>query len=255
MKSKMRRSEKLFILKYFLNILNGIFLVLGLLLVTFGLWISLDRNRFFRLLLSTGGHSVADSVSHMLLAVGFIIVFIGLLGYLGSVRGNRCLVAVYMGLLVLGLVIQMAILGVLYTGKEMANDLWRVQMDELISNYGNKHLSAKEHQWTILNNIQRMLHCCGRYNSTDWKWNKNKDHANQVPCSCTTSNTKKWFCDALKNATYTRGCEEDIKTWYEQNTWLLLSINTGLLKVEVLQFVAAGWLFRTMRKNMVLPRN
>ncbi|XP_053111295.1 tetraspanin-19 isoform X2 [Hemicordylus capensis] len=206
-------------------------------------------------LVSTDGQSLVSCVSIMVLASGFIIVFIGLLGYLGSLHGIKWLVVMYMGLLVLVLAMQAAVLVLLYRGKEMIPNLWKVQMDELISTYGNKNLNSEEHQWDILDNFQRMVHCCGRYNFTDWKKNEHKEHEGLLPCSCTTFTTKKRFCDALENATYTRGCEEDIKMWYENNAWLLISINSGLLSVDVLQFIAAVWLFRIMKSSIVLPKN
>ncbi|XP_053111305.1 tetraspanin-19 isoform X7 [Hemicordylus capensis] len=158
-------------------------------------------------LVSTDGQSLVSCVSIMVLASGFIIVFIGLLGYLGSLHGIKWLVVMYMGLLVLVLAMQAAVLVLLYRGKEMIPNLWKVQMDELISTYGNKNLNSEEHQWDILDNFQRM------------------------------------------------GCEEDIKMWYENNAWLLISINSGLLSVDVLQFIAAVWLFRIMKSSIVLPKN
>ncbi|XP_054845123.1 tetraspanin-19 isoform X2 [Eublepharis macularius] len=223
-------------------------------LVAFGHWILLDGNKSVAFLLSTDENSLIDTISNMLLATGSIIVFIGLLGYLGSIRRIRWLVIAYMVLVVLNFVVQAGMLIRLYVGTEMVSKLWKVQMDELISNYGNKNLPKKEHQWDILNGIQRMLQCCGRYNFTDWKANKHKEHANQVPCSCTTSNMKKWFCDVLENATYTKGCEEDITSWYEENIWILFVIHFGLLAIEVLQFIASAWLSSVMRKNVILPR-
>ncbi|XP_048358140.1 tetraspanin-19 [Sphaerodactylus townsendi] len=248
----MKKRDKLFVVAYFLNILNGIFLLLGLMLIAFGHWILLDGNKFVTFLLSTGENALMGYISNMLLATGSIIVFIGLLGYLGSIRRIRCLVTVYMVLVFLVFVVQVGMLIHLYMGTEMVNKLWKVQMDELISTYGNKNQLEKEPQWDILNSIQHMLQCCGRHNFTDWKGNKHKELINQVPCSCTTSNTKEWFCDALKNATYTKGCEEDIEAWYEENIWLLFVIHFVLLAVEALQFIVSTWLCGIMRRNVVL---
>ncbi|KAM6437261.1 tetraspanin-19 isoform 6-T6 [Liasis olivaceus] len=137
---------------------------------------------------------------------------------------------------------------------EEINLRWKAKMDQLISNYGNKHLIETE-QWNILDVFQRMLHCCGQHNFTDWKVNEHKEHVDQIPCSCTTLNTMKWFCDPVQDAIYTRGCAKDIRIWYEENIWLLISINTGLLLVEVFQLVAAASLFTIMRKNVILPTN
>lgn len=46
------------------------------------------------------------------------------------------------------------------------------------------------------------MECCGRYNFTQWEKNKNMENRAQIPCSCTKSNLKKWFCDIPRNSTY-----------------------------------------------------
>ncbi|KAM6437260.1 tetraspanin-19 isoform 5-T5 [Liasis olivaceus] len=208
-----KRRNKLFILKFFLNIFIGVFLVLGLMLLIFPVWISLDRNKFFTLLLSTGEYSLITTVSHVLLVSGSVIIFTGLLGCLGSVQEIRRLVLMHMGFLILIIIIQAAVIVLLYTGKDMINLRWKAKMDQLISNYGNKHLIETE-QWNILDVFQRMLHCCGQHNFTDWKVNEHKEHVDQIPCSCTTLNTMKWFCDPVQDAIYTRGCAKDIRIWF-----------------------------------------
>ncbi|CAM4471879.1 unnamed protein product, partial [Caretta caretta] len=76
------------------------------------------------------------------------------------------------------------------------------------------------------------MECCGRHNFTDWEENENKEHTNHVPCSCTKSNRKEWFCDAPENEVYIKGCDEYIKMWFENNTLALIAINIALLTVE-----------------------
>lgn len=46
------------------------------------------------------------------------------------------------------------------------------------------------------------MECCGRYNITQWERNKNKDNSTQIPCSCTKSGLKKWFCNVSRDSTY-----------------------------------------------------
>ncbi|KAM6437258.1 tetraspanin-19 isoform 3-T3 [Liasis olivaceus] len=167
----------------------------------------------WRFPVSTGEYSLITTVSHVLLVSGSVIIFTGLLGCLGSVQEIRRLVLMHMGFLILIIIIQAAVIVLLYTGKDMINLRWKAKMDQLISNYGNKHLIETE-QWNILDVFQRMLHCCGQHNFTDWKVNEHKEHVDQIPCSCTTLNTMKWFCDPVQDAIYTRGCAKDIRIWF-----------------------------------------
>uniref|UniRef100_A0A8C0GB93 Tetraspanin n=1 Tax=Chelonoidis abingdonii TaxID=106734 RepID=A0A8C0GB93_CHEAB len=203
----MEPRDKILILKYFLSIFNGIFLVLGLMLMMFSVWLLIDRNNLFTVLCEN--HLVAY-ISYMLLGVGSI-VFISFLGFLGIFKEIRWL-------LILVSTVQI---------------MWNDRIDAVISNYGNKNLTGREHEWDILNAVQNTLECCGRHNSTDWKKNENKEHTNQVPCSCTKSNREEWFCDVPVNEVYIKGCDEYIKMWFENNTLVLIAINIALLTIEV----------------------
>uniref|UniRef100_A0A674HY81 Tetraspanin n=1 Tax=Terrapene triunguis TaxID=2587831 RepID=A0A674HY81_9SAUR len=180
----MEPRDKILILKYFLSIFNGIFLVLGLMLMMFGMWLLIDRNNLFTVLCEN--HSVAY-ISYMLLGVGSIIVVISFLGFLGSFEEIRWLLILVSTVLQNDSRFKMLICKV--------RIMWNDRIDAVISNYGNKNLTGREHEWDILNAVQHTLECCGRHNSTDWKKNENKEHTNQVPCSCTKSNRKEWFCD------------------------------------------------------------
>ncbi|XP_067415968.1 tetraspanin-19 [Emydura macquarii macquarii] len=247
----MKSRNKISILTYFLNILNGIFLVLGLMLMMFGIWLFIDRNNLFTVLSFTGENHLIASISYMMLGVGSIIVFISFLGFIGSSKEIRCLLILYLGLIVLLYGAQAAMPVLIYTRKEEVQITWNNRIDAVISNYGNKNLIGREHEWDILNAVQHTFECCGRHNSTDWKKNENKEHANEVPCSCTKSNMKEWFCDASENAVYIKGCEEYIKMWFENNTSVLIAINIALLMVEVFLFILGVLLFKNIKKNKI----
>ncbi|KAJ8776518.1 hypothetical protein J1605_015413 [Eschrichtius robustus] len=113
--------------------------------------------------------------------------------------------------------------------------IWHDKIDSVISEYGSKDLPEDIPKWTILNALQKRLQCCGQKNYTDWMKNKNKENSEQVPCSCTNSTLRKWFCDEPLNATYleVNGCENKINTWYHTNALTLIGINFGLLASEV----------------------
>nr|XP_025035947.1 putative tetraspanin-19 isoform X3 [Pelodiscus sinensis] len=210
----MKLRDTILILKYFLNIFNGIFLVLGFLLMTFGIWLLFDRDHLFAVLSFTGENHLVTYISFMLVGVGSIIGFISFFGFLGSFKEIRWLLILYLGLITLLLGLQAAIPVLIYLRKEE-------------------------------------LECCGRHNSTDWKKNENKEHADQVPCSCIKSNRKEWFCDAPGNEVYSKGCDEYINVWFENNTLALIIINIALLTIEVLLFILSVLLFKNIKKNKI----
>ncbi|XP_001915609.2 tetraspanin-19 isoform X1 [Equus przewalskii] len=238
----MLRKSKTLIFKYFLNLFNGAFLVFGLLLMGFGTWLLLDRNNLFTAL---------DENNHLILYIfrifggtGLATVLLCLLGYLGIHNEIRCLLILYAVLLTWACGVQVVLSALIFAKKEEVHQVWHEKIDLVISQYGSKNMPEDIPKWTILNAVQRTLQCCGQDNYTDWMKNKNKENSEQVPCSCTNSTLRKWFCDEPLNATYLEGCENKINTWYHANALTLLGINFGLLASEVLQVSLTVSFFR-----------
>ncbi|KAM7116772.1 tetraspanin-19 isoform 1-T1 [Molossus nigricans] len=237
----LRRSKSL-ILKYFLSLINGAFLVLGLLLMGFGAWLLLDRNNFFPAL--DENNPLIVYVFGILIGTGSAILLLFLLGYLGIHNEIRWLLILYAILLTGAFGIQVALSVLIFTKKEEVHQVWHDEIDLVISQYGSKDVPEDIPKWTLLNALQKTLQCCGQYNYTDWIKNKNKENSEQVPCSCTNSTLRKWFCDEPLNATYLEGCENKINTWYQVNALTLIGINFGLLVSEVLQVSLTVSFFR-----------
>ncbi|XP_036884341.1 tetraspanin-19 isoform X4 [Sturnira hondurensis] len=207
----MLRKSKLLILKYFLNLINGAFLVLGLLFMGFGAWLLLDRNNFFTAL-DENNHLIAY-IFGIFIGSGSAIVFLCLLGYLGIHNEIRWLLILYAVLLTWACGVQVALSALTFTKKEE-------------------------------------LQCCGQHNYTDWIKNKNKENSGQIPCSCTNSTLRNWFCDEPLNATYIEGCENKINTWYQANVLTLIGINFALLVSEVLQVSLTVSFFRHIKNRI-----
>ncbi|NXK48246.1 CD82 protein, partial [Chauna torquata] len=230
---RMKIRDKLLTWKYYLNVFNGIFLALGLMLLTFGLWLLFDRNNLFSVLFSSGESQLVLCISFILLGAGSLITFTSAMGFLGSVKEIKCLLVTYMSFQVLVFVTLIPIPVLIFLKKEVVHHQWNNRIDEVISEYGNKSLPEKEPVWNILNAVQHNMECCGRYDVTQWEKNKNKENSTQIPCSCTKSSLKKWFCDVPKNSAYSMGCEEYLDTWFENNVLILTGINISLLVTQV----------------------
>ncbi|XP_036153683.1 tetraspanin-19 [Myotis myotis] len=244
----MLRKSKSLILKYFLNLINGAFLVLGLLLIGFAAWLLLDRNNFLTAL-NESNHLIVY-IFGILIGTGSAIVLLFLLGYLGIQYEIRWLLVLYAVLLIWAFGVQVALSALIFTKKEEVHQVWHDEIDLVISQYGSKDVPEDIFKWTILNALQKTLQCCGQHNYTDWITNENKENSEQVPCSCTNSTLRKWFCDEPLNATYLEGCENKINTWYQANALLLIGINFGLLVSEVLQISLTVSFFRHIKNRI-----
>ncbi|XP_051701675.1 tetraspanin-19 [Oryctolagus cuniculus] len=244
----MLRKNKILIFKYFLNLINGAFLVLGLLFVGFGTWLLLDRNNFLTAL-DENNHFIIH-ISQILVGMGSAIVLLCLLGYLGINKEILWLLILYAVLLVFAFAVQAIVSALIFTKKEEVYQLWHDKIDLIISEYGSKDKPEDIPKWMILNALQKTLKCCGQQNYTDWIKNKNKENSEQVPCSCTNSTLGKWFCDEPLNATYPEGCDSKISTWYDVNALTLSGINLGLLASEILQVSLIISYFRHIKNRI-----
>ncbi|XP_004469507.2 tetraspanin-19 [Dasypus novemcinctus] len=229
----MLRKNKILIFKYFLNLFNGAFLALGLLLMGSGTWLLLDRNIFFNAF--DGNNHLIICISHMLLGVGSATVLLSLLGYLGINKEIRWLLILHAGLLILASGVQVILTVLIFTKKEEVLQVWYGKIDLLISKHETKDIPEDITNRKILNALQKLFQCCGQNNYTVWTKNKNTENLEQEPCSCVNSTLSKWICDEPLNATYLQGCENKIKTWYDANVLTLIGINFGLLAAEVFQ--------------------
>nr|XP_047917102.1 tetraspanin-19 isoform X7 [Anser cygnoides] len=188
---RMKTRNKVLAWKYYLNVFNGIFLALGIMLLMFGLWLLFDRNNLFSVLFSSGENQPVSCISFILLGAGSLITFTSAMGFLGSVQEIKSLLVT--------------------------------------------------------------MECCGRYDVTQWEKNKNKESSTQIPCSCTKSSLKEWFCDVPRNSTYSMGCEEYLDTWFENNVLILTGINISLLITQIFMIKLTMQLLRNIRKNNIWP--
>ncbi|XP_015138940.3 tetraspanin-19 isoform X1 [Gallus gallus] len=250
---RMKIRDKLVTWRITLTVFNGIFLALGVMVLTFGLWLLFDRNNLFGVLFSSGENQLVARVSFMLLGVGSLIIFTSVVGFLGTVKEIRCLLVTYVCFQVLVFFTQIAISALIFLKKEVVYHQWNNRIDEVISEYGNKSLAEKEPVWNILNSVQQNMECCGRYNFTQWEKNKNMENRAQIPCSCTKSNLKKWFCDIPRNSTYSMGCEEYLDTWFENNVLILNGISISLLITQVFVITLTMKLLINIRRNSIWP--
>ncbi|KAM4672148.1 LOW QUALITY PROTEIN: tetraspanin-19 [Amazona ochrocephala] len=248
----MKVKDRIIIQKYYLNVFNGVFLALGLMFLTFGLWLLFDRNNLFSVLFSSGKNQLAAFVSYILLGIGSVITFTSAMGLLGSVVEVKCLLVTYMSFQILMFVTHMAILLLIFAKKEEVHNQWNNRIDEVISEYGND-LAEQEPVWNILNAVQHNMECCGRYNVTQWKTNRNKENSTQIPYLCTKSSLKKkWFCDVPRDSAYRMGCEEHLNT-FENNVLILTAITVSLLIAQIFLITLTGLLFGNIRKNIIWP--
>ncbi|XP_060531779.1 CD151 antigen [Cylas formicarius] len=183
------------IMKYSLFVVNLITFVGGIIAVSLGIWILVDRSFANELV----GTNLYAGSAYILVVTGLLVVLISCLGCLGSVKEVRCMLVIYFISLFLIFVTMLigGILGYVFRGK--VEKTIRLGMDRSLNDYGS--YKPVTDAW---DETQIRLKCCGVYGYKDWK--------NRIPDSCckTTSDGRRLNCQDVDDKNHhvinTEGC-------------------------------------------------
>ncbi|KAM7020272.1 CD82 antigen [Passerculus sandwichensis] len=238
--------------KYFLFLFNLLFLILGAVILGFGVWILADKTSFIAVLqmsspsLKTG--------AYILIGVGALTMLMGFLGCLGAVNEIRCLLGLYFTCLMIILLAQVAAALVIYFQKETLKvELSGIVVD-LIEEYDPSDEDKRNLQdaWDY---VQIQIACCGWTGAKEWEKNeilRNKSNT-EYPCSCSNRSKDlvegRGFCsleDPLNGtATYAdwpvheQGCMDGVEEWLKDNLGIILGVCTGVAVIELLGMILA----------------
>ncbi|XP_043564777.1 CD82 antigen-like [Chiloscyllium plagiosum] len=246
----MKNDVKIKILKYLLNIFNGIFLIIGAIIFGCGIWILWDENSFIGTLLPADHQDILSMSAYCFLAIGNTVAIACLVGCIGSIKEVKCMFIPYFLFLILIFILQLSIgLAILSQYSHIVTVLDK-QTIEVIKHYGNDSFS-KELKWNFMDVIQKEFQCCGYYNSTDWEQD-DLILSTSLPCSCSnfTVDDSTFFCTINESSyIYPQGCRTQIKQWLNSNISTVLVAAAVLLLIQVLQFIMAVYLFKSIKKK------
>ncbi|XP_072123436.1 tetraspanin-9-like isoform X3 [Mobula birostris] len=199
-------------LKYLMFVFNLIFWLCGCGLLGVGIWLSATQGNFAVLAPSLPSLSAANLV----IAIGTIVMVVGFLGCLGSIKENKCL-----------------LLSVAeYAREDLKSGL------SLYNSNGNIGLT---NAWNI---IQNEYECCGVDNATDWL----AKGTTAVPDSCCQEYSQNCGQDNPSNW-FTKGCYDKIEAFVEQQTVVLSSVGMCIVLIQILGMVFSMILFHQISRG------
>uniref|UniRef100_UPI00398E4917 CD82 antigen-like n=1 Tax=Pristiophorus japonicus TaxID=55135 RepID=UPI00398E4917 len=246
---KMKNDVKIQVLKYFLNLFNGIFLIIGAIILGCGIWILWDENSFISTLFPADDQdNVLSIAAYCFLVIGITVTVVSLVGCIGSIKEVKCLFILYFLLMILIFVLQLAIELAVLIQYDTIVTVMDEKTIEAIEQYGNSNFS----NWNLLDIIQREFQCCGYYNSTDWEANELIVSTKTLPCSC--SNFTVPYTTSLCTVTessyiYPQGCSTAIKKWLDNSIFGILGTAIALLLIQILQFIMGVSLLKSIKKR------
>ncbi|KAM9191283.1 CD82 antigen [Mergus octosetaceus] len=233
--------------KYFLFLFNLLFLILGAVILGFGIWILADKTSFIAVL-QTSSPTLKNG-AYVLIGVGALTMLMGFLGCLGAVNEIRCLLALYFTCLMVILITQVAAGLVIYFQKEGLRDELSKIVRNLIVDYdpsnGDVNLQGA---WDY---VQKQISCCGWNGAKDWEDNKILKNESMLlyPCSCSVDVKPETigFCnlDGPLNSTassddwpvHQQGCMDGVQKWLKDNLGIILGVCTGVAVIELLGMI------------------
>ncbi|XP_030631029.1 leukocyte antigen CD37 [Chanos chanos] len=224
--------------KYLLFLFNLVFFILGLVMLSMGLWILFAETRFFGEYLTELSFMSLSLLSYLLLIGGSVTMSLAFFGCLGSLKEVKCMLGVYFLLLTCLLAAQIVGGVLLFTQKSVFEDTLKQHVTQLIKQSG-KNESAYESFERTMEFIQEKSQCCGWDESSEWE---------KTPCSCyynsynstlNVTNTQPCACDSdfTQCQVFDRGCGEVIKDWVKGNMWSIIGVIIGTAVIEGLQWV------------------
>ncbi|KAK6191553.1 hypothetical protein SNE40_003212 [Patella caerulea] len=247
----MGRGEKLSfcIVKYIFFGFNVFIWFLGCGVLSLGVWLHVNRGPYMSLV---PAYSFL-SASSLCITAGCIILIVGFLGCCGAFLENQCMLIGYFVLVLLIFTLEVTA-GTLGIVKQ--NEMREVLKEEfLISIQQDYHPEVKDQNkdnWrSVMNSLQKELHCCGINNYTDWYYVSAWPNEERVPDSCCVRSLD--LCGQLdKSYWYNRGCLEEIEYWFIRNMYVLGVVGITVAVIQILAMVAAIILFCYLRSRKYL---
>ncbi|KAF6102616.1 CD82 molecule [Phyllostomus discolor] len=169
------------ITKYFLFLFSLLFLILGGVILGFGVWILADKSSFIFVLQSSS--SVFNVGAYVFISVGAVTMFMGLLGCVGAVKEVRCLLGLYFVFLLLVLIAQVTAGVLFYFNMGKVKQEMGSIVIKLIRDYKDGEKDRLQQGWDY---VQAQGKCCGW--ASPYNWTENAELMNRTtvtyPCSC-----------------------------------------------------------------------
>lgn len=135
-------------------------------------------------------HETIDLIAYSLVGLGFTVFMVGFFGCRAALRGNQCILATYMSMLVALIVTELvtAAIGGLMTYR-ILSDLEERLSDKLSTDYGHDETSDNSFSQS-LDFAQYKFNCCGVHSDADyngtawWRDGQISGSRRQVPLTC-----------------------------------------------------------------------
>lgn len=224
--------------KYMIFVINFMFLLTAILIVTVGTAIGTIFGDFENFI-----DSHFFSPAHLLVAIGFIMMFVSIFGCIGAVKESTAMINIYGVLLAIVFVLEVAAAISAFALRGQVEEMVHRTITESMTNYkGNPNVAQS------VDFMQRVLECCGVENYHDWEvFLPNTTGAIEMPDSCCQQPMLDGAC-----VPFEYGCFSRLHWIVSQSAALIATGATTVAFVQILGSICAFMLARTIRRTKSL---
>jgi hypothetical protein len=251
---------------------NFFFFLSGVALLGVGIWLLVDKSLTETLDLikvATDDTDQIKNVSYVLIGVGAFVFIVGFLGCCGALKESKCMLGLYIFLLliVMGIEIAAGVLALFYKAK--IEDKLDEKLKRKLNNtsYYNETVKKYTPFGISLNFVQQKFKCCGVEAPSDYKRSKffADNSALMIPYSCcklnsnatelsklTESSVEDWgkckeeYTGSGKTQLFVKGCKEGLIDWAQTKLIILTGVGLGIACLELFGFIFAVCLCRNV---------
>ncbi|XP_072032679.1 CD63 antigen-like [Amphiura filiformis] len=233
--------------KYLLFFFNFIFFLCGLGIIIGGALVFTIYNDYVDFTGDSG-----NVVPIILIIVGSFIFVTGFLGCCGAIKENYTMMAMFAGIMVVLLLVEVGVGIAGYVLRDELSDTIEENMFKLMPEYISANATKN-----LFDNMHEDLKCCGTHNYTDWFATGSyvdavcPDTASCVPESCCKDKTSCNYMIVPSNPTdiYTKGCNEKLSDLITDNIAIIAAIAIVIAVIEVFGIVCACCLIKSIKSG------
>ncbi|KAK2835046.1 hypothetical protein Q5P01_015530 [Channa striata] len=212
----------------------------GLTLIIVGIWVSVNGSSFLQLVGSYSSQGMQFiNVGVFCIAIGALLLVLGLLGFCGAYKENKCLLLMFFSIILIIFIAEVAAAVVALVFSSFAERLlggWATPA--LKKSYGADPVLTK--MW---NSTMTQLNCCGFNNYTDFVGSEfEKETGGSLPPVCCGTNST--ICSKDKAAlSGVQGCFKLVLKSLKEQSNIVASVAAGIGLLEIASMILSMYLF------------
>ncbi|XP_035502557.1 tetraspanin-1 [Scophthalmus maximus] len=233
--------------KLMMVLFNSLIFLGGLTLLAMGIWVSVDGGSFLHLLGPFSRQGVQFvNVGFFCIAIGAVLVLMGLLGCCGAHKESKCLLLAFFSVVLMIFIAEVAAAVVALAYSSFAEGILRAwATPALRKDYGSEPVVTK--MW---NTTMTELSCCGFTNYTDFVGSKfERENGGSLPSICCWTNSTPCSPDEAQRSGV-QGCFIHILQTLKEHANIVGGIAAGIGVLEIAAMIVSMYLYCHLDKRI-----